>query len=108
MNMLQQNMNERVKSNSKGKVKCVECGKQYASDRIVNEHVATKHEGKSKSQCEDCDKVFTKVIKLEVHKMDHIDQFENCKKIGKTKERSKKHFKDNKEPLLFFLRNHKN
>jgi hypothetical protein len=33
-----------LKSNSKGKVECVECGKQYASDRIVNEHVATKHE----------------------------------------------------------------
>jgi DNA-directed RNA polymerase subunit RPC12/RpoP len=63
-----------IKSNSKGKVECVECGKQYPSDRILNEHVATKHEGKSKSQCEDCDKVFTKARELEVHKMDHIDQ----------------------------------
>jgi DNA-directed RNA polymerase subunit RPC12/RpoP len=63
-----------IKSNSKGKVKCVECGKQYASDRILNEHVATKHEGKSKSQCEDCDMVFTKERELEVHKMDHIYQ----------------------------------
>jgi glycyl-tRNA synthetase (class II) len=92
-------METNLKSNSKGKVECVECGKQYASDRILNEHVATKHEGKSKSQCEDCDKVFTKARELEVHKMDHIDQFENFNKIGKTKERSKKNFKDNKEPL---------
>ena len=89
-----------IKSNSKGKVKCVECGKQYPSDRILNEHVATKHEGKSKSQCEDCDKVFTEAIELEVHKGSH--RSENCNKIGKTKERSKKHFKDNKEPLLCF------
>jgi hypothetical protein len=41
---------------------------------ILNKHVATKHEGKSKSQCKDWDKVFTKARELEVHKMDHIDQ----------------------------------
>jgi hypothetical protein len=46
----------------------------YPSDRILIEHVAKKHEGKSKCQCEDCDKVFTKARELEVHKLDHIDQ----------------------------------
>jgi hypothetical protein len=95
-------METHMKSNSKGKVECVEFGKQYASNRILNEHVAIKHKGKSKSQCEDCDKVFTKARELEVHKMDHIDQFGICNQIGKTKEMSKKHFKENKEPLLCF------
>jgi DNA-directed RNA polymerase subunit N (RpoN/RPB10) len=45
-------MRAHMESHLKGKIKCFECGKQYASDWILNEHVATKHEGKSKSQCE--------------------------------------------------------
>jgi hypothetical protein len=50
------NMKSHMKSHLKGKVKCFKCCKQYASDMILNEHVATKHEGKSKSQCEECDR----------------------------------------------------
>jgi hypothetical protein len=48
-------MKTHMKSHLKRKVKCFDCCKQYASDMILNEHVSTKHEGKSKSQYEDCD-----------------------------------------------------
>jgi hypothetical protein len=66
-------MRAHMESHLKGNIKCFECGKQYASDLILNEHVATKHEGKSK-QCEGnvflcdlCDKRFGKNSDMNWH-----------------------------------------
>lgn len=52
-------MKAHIKSHSKGNIDYVQCGKQFASEGTLKDHVATEHIGKGKFKCEEYDKTFS-------------------------------------------------